>query len=66
MVLVSLRTDYLVGLLNLHLQTMTDGSTLSALGAEVKLAADFFKVLTMSRTKLIRGLLLVVIALDSS
>ena len=39
---------------------------MSAFGAETSAAADFFKVLTMSRTKLIRGLLLVAIALASN
>ena len=39
---------------------------MSALGAETSAAADFFKVLTMSRTKLIRGLLLVAAALASN
>ena len=51
-----------------------DGSTFSALGAaatvvavdDPKVAADFFKVLTMSLIKLIRGLLLVANALVSN
>ena len=50
----------------LHLQTTKEGSSLSALGAETSAAADFFKVLTISRTKLIRGLLFVAVALASN
>ena len=39
---------------------------MSALGAETRDAADFFKVLTMSLTKLIRGLFWVAAALASN
>ena len=53
---------------NLHLQTTIAGSILSLEAAALGLsaAADFFKVLTISLIKLIKGLLLVANALVSN